>query len=71
MAKQMSKVPVKTKSAFVRFTPEQYIAIEQRAEQCGLRASAWMRGVLLQAANKKSRAGGGYLRIVEPNGKMG
>jgi hypothetical protein len=58
--------PFKTKVAAVKLTPEQYREIEQRAERCGVRLSAWMRSILLQAASQKSRKG--YLHIREPDG---
>jgi mobilization protein NikA len=69
--KQMVYVPAKTiqaksKSTAVKFTPDQYRAIQQRAERSGLRVGVWMRSVLLQAAN--SKADKGYLRIREPDG---
>lgn len=62
----MAHVPVKTKIAAVKLTPAQYKAIEQRAEQCGVRVSVWMRSILLQAANRQ--ASEGYIRIREPDG---
>jgi len=62
----MSHIPVKTKIASVKLTPEQYKAIEQRAERCGVRLSVWMRSILLQAASRNSSEG--YLRIREPDG---
>jgi hypothetical protein len=55
-------VATKTKRAVVKLTPEQYRAIEQRAARCGVRMTAWMRSVLLQAAAGK--------RIREPSGAL-
>jgi len=56
----------KTKIAAFKLTPEQYKLIDQRAKQCGVRTSVWMRSILLQAANRQPSEG--YLRIREPNG---
>jgi hypothetical protein len=62
----MADTLVKTKAAGFKITPEQYQMLEQRAEHCGVRLSAWMRSILLQAASQKPRKG--YLRIREPDG---
>lgn len=62
----MAHIPVKTKIAAVKLTPEQYRGLEQRAEHCGVRLSAWMRSILLQAASQKPHKG--HLRIREPDG---
>jgi hypothetical protein len=62
----MSDVPVKTKAAGFKLTAEQYRELEQRAARSGVRLSAWMRSILLQAASQKPR--NGYLRIREPDG---
>ena len=56
----------KTKNASFKLTPEQHKMIDQRAKQCGVRMSVWMRLILLQAASRQ--ASEGYLRIREPNG---
>jgi hypothetical protein len=56
----------KTVLKAVRFTPEQYHEIEQRADRCGMRPAVWMRTILLRAAAEKPRKG--HLRIKEPNG---
>ncbi len=62
----MVSIQIKSKGVLLRFTPEQYRIVQQRAERCGLRPSAWMRSILLQAANRQSVEG--HLRIKEPNG---
>jgi len=62
----MAHVVIKTKGKTIRLTPEQFRTIAQRAEQCGVRMSIWMRSILLQAA--ASKADKGYLRIREPDG---
>ena len=56
---------VKTKAANFKVTPEQHRMLEQRAAHCGIRLSAWIRSILLQAATQKPRKG--YLRIREPD----
>jgi hypothetical protein len=58
---------MKTKTASMKLTPEQYKLIDQRAKQRGIRMSTWMRSILLQAATSKY-AQEGYLRIREPDG---
>lgn len=58
----------KTRFVGIKFTPEQYRAIEQRAERRGMRASVWMRSILLQAASRP--LSDGYLRIREPDGAL-
>lgn len=55
-----------TKTATFKLTPEQDRLIKQRAKQCGVRTSIWIRTILLQAATRKAREG--YLRIREPDG---
>jgi hypothetical protein len=65
MKSTSKSVQGKTKVAFVRFTPEQYRIIEERAGRRQLRVGAWMREILLQAAKRPE---GQYLRIQEPNG---
>lgn len=62
----MADVPVKTKAVGFKLAPEQYHLLEQRAERCGVRLSAWMRSILLQAAQQKPSKG--HLRIREPDG---
>jgi mobilization protein NikA len=59
-------VQSKTKVASLKLTPEQHKLIDQRARQCGVRMSVWMRSILLQAARRQSHEG--YLRIREPDG---
>jgi len=63
---RMSDIPLKTKQTAIRFAPEQYRLLEQRAEHCGLRLNVWMRSILVQAATQKPRKG--YLHIREPDG---
>jgi predicted DNA binding CopG/RHH family protein len=62
----MADLPVKTVAMGFKVSHEQYRAIEQRAASNGMRLSAWMRSILLQAASQKPRKG--YLRIREPDG---
>ncbi len=62
----MTDIVFKTKQAAVRFDPAQYKLLEQRAKQCGVRVSVWMRSILTQAATQKPRKG--YLHIKEPDG---
>jgi uncharacterized protein (DUF1778 family) len=59
-------VQTKTKTTSLKLTPEQHKIIDQRAKECGVRMSVWMRSILLQAASKHAQEG--YLRIREPNG---
>ena len=56
----------KTKSTTLKLTPDQFKMIDQRAKDCGVRTSVWMRSILLQAAQKHPHEG--YLRIREPDG---
>jgi len=61
----------KTKFVGLKFTPEQYRMIEQRAERCKVSTSAWMRTVLLQVANHpKPTPIDSRIRIREPNGAL-
>jgi uncharacterized protein (DUF1778 family) len=66
----MADVLAKTKKATVKFTPDQYRLIEQRAERCKVSVSAWMRTILLQAASKPTSNRPGFLRIKEPDGAL-
>jgi hypothetical protein len=61
-------VSAKTKVVTLKMTPEQYRNVDQRAQQCGVKISVWMRSILLQAADRHQTSEG-YLRIKEPNGK--
>lgn len=61
-------LPVKTKIAGFKLTPEQYALIEARAARRGLPISAWMRAILLQAASAPMN--GRYIRIHEPDGAI-
>jgi len=61
-----NSVSSKTKSTTLKLTPEQHKLIDQRAKQCGVRMSVWMRSILLQAAQRHPHEG--YLRIREPDG---
>jgi hypothetical protein len=55
--------------ASVKMSAEQLRLINQRAKHCGVRPSAWMRSILMQAAQSATRVkGDGYLRIREPSG---
>jgi hypothetical protein len=62
----MVDVSLKTKQTAIKFAPEQYRDIEQRAKQRGMRVSVWMRSILTQAATQKPHKG--YLRIRDPDG---
>jgi hypothetical protein len=65
----MANVPAKrTKQTMVRFTPEQYRLVEQRAQKCGLQVAVWMRSILLQAAKRQGEQG--FIRIREPDGRL-
>ena len=67
----MADISLKTRQTAIKFSPEQYRLLEQRAEQCGVRVSVWMRSILLQAATQKPRTQPpwkGYLHILEPDG---
>jgi predicted HicB family RNase H-like nuclease len=57
---------VKSKAANIKLTPEDYELIAERAARAKISAAAWMRSILLQAANRP--ANNGYIRIHEPNG---
>lgn len=63
---EMADVPFKTKQTAIKFAPDQYRLLEQRAAHCGVRVSVWMRSILMQAATQKPRKG--YLHIREPDG---
>jgi hypothetical protein len=53
----------------IKMSAEQLRLINQRAKHCGVRPSAWMRSILMQAAQSASRqTSDGYLRIREPDG---
>lgn len=64
----MANVAAKTKLAAVKFTPDQYRMIKERAQKCGLRPGVWMRSILLQAAKRKGEQG--FIRIREPDGEL-
>jgi hypothetical protein len=49
----------------VRVTPEQDQLIAQRAKQCKVSETVWIRSILVQAA--RSTPDRGYLRIREPD----
>ena len=59
---------IKTDSITIRLTAEQRRAIEQRAEQCGLRVAVWMRTILVQAATRP--ATDGRIHLKEPDGTL-
>jgi hypothetical protein len=65
------RVSPKTKRATIKFTPEQHRLIHDRARMRGVKATIWMRSILLQAATSQSSAEGGrgYVRIKEPSGE--
>jgi hypothetical protein len=66
-----ARVSAKTRRATIKFTPEQHQLIRDRARSRGVKATVWMRAILLQAATSQSSAEGGrgYIRIREPNGE--
>lgn len=66
--KASAKVSVRTSRITLRFTPDQYQLIAQRAEQRRVRLATWMRYILLQAATRQTDKG--FLRIREPDGGM-
>lgn len=61
-----NSVKLKSKSTTVKLTPDQHRMIDQRAKECGVKTSVWMRSILLQAAVNHAKEG--YLRIREPDG---
>jgi predicted HicB family RNase H-like nuclease len=61
----MKPLPKKTKTVCFKLNPEQYRAIEQRAERCGVSVSVWVRSILTQATK---RSDGAPFRLQEPNG---
>jgi hypothetical protein len=64
-----SRAIIYTEIATIKLTPEQRRLISQRAKNCNVRVSVWMRSILLQAAQSAARGSGdGYLRIREPDG---
>jgi hypothetical protein len=63
----MERLPIKTKAAGLKLTPDQYKSIEQRAARCRVSMSLWMRSILLQAAASHPSKGG-YIRVREPDG---
>jgi len=71
VTKGRPRVSAKTRRATIKFTPEQHQLIRDRARSRGLKATVWMRSILLQAATSQSSAEGGrgYVRIREPNGE--
>lgn len=60
----MSNASAKTTHTGFKVNPEQLQALKQRAAYSKVPLSAWMRSILLQAANQKPKRG--YLRIREP-----
>lgn len=63
----MAHIQQKTKPATIKFTPDQYRRIDQRAKKCGVRISTWMRSILLQAVSRHPTEDGYLPRIKEPN----
>jgi len=65
----MKGPPIRQKVVTLKITPEQFKAIEQRAERCGVRTAVWVRSIVVQAASQPSDDG--YIRkIREPNGAL-
>ncbi len=64
---RMKAFSVKTQRIGFKATPDQAKAIEQRAQQCGVKVSAWMRHILLQAA-KTASGPPGIVTVREPDG---
>ena len=55
--------------ATIKMSTEQLRLINQRAKQCGVRPSVWMRTILMQAAQSAAKnPSDKYLRIREPDG---
>jgi cell division protein FtsL len=64
-----SRAVIYTEVATIKMTHAQRQLINQRAKLCGVRASVWMRSILMQAAQSAARQSSeGYLRIREPDG---
>jgi hypothetical protein len=64
----MANTSARTRVSTLRFTPEQYKMIAQRAERCKVSVAVWIRTVLLQVASRPAREG--YHRVREPNGEL-
>jgi uncharacterized protein (DUF1778 family) len=65
----MKAVPTKQRRVTLKLTQEQFKAIEQRAELCGVHTSVWVRSIVVQAASQVSEDG--YIRkLREPNGAL-
>ena len=60
------KNSLKTKGVLLKFSPEQYKSIAQRAERCGVRGGPWMRAVHLQVAKRTGEPG--IAKVREPDG---
>lgn len=55
--------------ASIKMSAEQMRLINQRAKQCGVRPSVWMRTVLMRVAQSAAESrSDGYIRIREPDG---
>jgi hypothetical protein len=55
--------------ASIKMSNEQLRLINQRAKQCGVRPSVWMRTVLMRVAQSAAEnRSDGYIRIREPDG---
>ena len=65
----MSRTTLYPEVATIKMSHEQRQLINQRAKKCGVRASVWMRSILMQAVKSAGREPeDGYLRIREPDG---
>ena len=66
----MSRATLYPAVVSIKMSTEQLRLINQRAKHCGVRASVWMRTILMQAAKSASRDQplDGYIRIREPDG---
>jgi len=62
----MKAFQVKTRMVAFKLTPDQYSAIEKRAEERGMRMGPWMRLIVLQVAAAPKN--GHFVKIREPNG---
>jgi len=64
----MAQLPAKKRLVATKFTPEQFRAITQSAEKCGVHLSVWMRSILMQCTRRPSREG--YIRVRLPDGGL-
>lgn len=74
MVKRSASPQQRSVNLVAKVTPEQYELCQQRAAQCKVTLSAWIRSVCLQVASPPTQYGrpskDGYIRIREPDGEM-